>query len=185
MSAVQWVQCSLKSYCTILLICGGRELALAKKAFLEDELVNPGGDAVEMQEAYAGIKAPGSTISSNETALLLPKGYVSRKAQFVPALFKAIQNDFDYEKKPVSEAAEEDDIVTELRGAQVQQKVAQSQSKQKQKRRQSSLRQSFASHAMEMLIPREKHFDEEMVKANDDKSKERSGNLSMILLVEL
>jgi inorganic pyrophosphatase/exopolyphosphatase len=92
---------------SILLIPGGRELALAKAAFLELDAAT--ADGVYLQQAYPGITAPGSTIKAEETAMHLPVGNVSRKAQFVPAFFQAIEKDFSYEAKgPVSLDADRD-----------------------------------------------------------------------------
>jgi len=106
---------------SILLIAGGRELCLAKAAFMPDSTdedeqkqAPPNEDVADADadaslprlfKANDSIRAPGSTIRPEETAMALPKGYVSRKAQFVPAFFKAIENDyFHYEPKglPVS-----------------------------------------------------------------------------------
>ena len=86
---------------SILLIPGGRELALAKAAFLEAGISDE--NEIFLGEACPGISAPGSTIRPDETAMHLPLGYVSRKAQFVPAFFQALEKDFSYEAKgPVS-----------------------------------------------------------------------------------
>lgn len=158
-----------------LLICGGRELALAKAAFLENDEINPDGTSVVLQEALPGIVPPGSTILPHETAMTLPKGYVSRKAQFVPAFFQAIQDDFEYESKgPVSEsvvaeecddtedaAGEQDDAVAEL-----QAKLQLSKRTQKPRRRRTSLMRSFNTNAMNMLIAQEELVAEELVQAN-------------------
>ena len=64
-----------------LLICGGRELALAKAAFLENPNCNTTDDPVTLHRACPNIVAPGSTIRPDETAMTLPKGYVSRKGK--------------------------------------------------------------------------------------------------------
>jgi inorganic pyrophosphatase/exopolyphosphatase len=86
---------------SILLIPGGRELALAKAAFLEVD--DARANDIVLAQACRGIAAPGSTIKPEETALFLPQGYVSRKAQFVPAFFEALEKDFVYRAKgPVS-----------------------------------------------------------------------------------
>lgn len=155
-----------------LLIAGGRELALARAAFLDSEDI-PG---VTLQAAAPNIQAPGSTIKQEETAMLLPKGYVSRKAQFVPAFFQAIE-DFEYETKgPMSESEQKDnqEIATS-----VQEKIniSKSSGKRRPQRRQSSLRMSYRTNAMETVILREQQCDEELVKVNDEKTKERNGNL--------
>lgn len=159
-----------------LLIAGGRELALAKAAFLESSDVNPDGKSVKIQAAYPGIRAPGSTITSEETAMKLPKGYVSRKAQFVPAFFKAIE-DFEYEEiglVPTSERAEEADTIGEL---EVQEKLSIGKRSQPPPRRKSSLRLMYKTNAMEMLIAREGINDDELIKVNDEKvMRERNGN---------
>merc|ERR1719446_2003169 len=63
---------------SVLLVAGGRELALAKAAFPEGKLT----------EAREGIIAPGETIDAEET-LMMVGGLVSRKAQFAPAVFEA------------------------------------------------------------------------------------------------
>jgi inorganic pyrophosphatase/exopolyphosphatase len=92
---------------SILLIPGGRELALAKAAFMRTD--DPDASAVYTTEAFAGIKAPGSTIQPADTAMHLPPGYVSRKAQFVPAFFRALEENFNYASKgPVSLATDAD-----------------------------------------------------------------------------
>ena len=88
---------------SILLIPGGRELALAQAAFPGGEDGLAGSSDVRLTEAYPGIVAPGSTIRPEQTAMILPDGYVSRKAQFVPAFFRAIEDNFTYAAKgPVS-----------------------------------------------------------------------------------
>lgn len=163
---------------SILLISGGRELALAKAAFLENDDINADG-TVTLQKACPGIRAPGSTIHPGETAMLLPTGYVSRKAQFVPAFFKAIQ-DFEYDSKgPRSQEHEEDEIVSEMRAAQVQEKVQQSKFAEvpKPSQRHSSFRQSLSSSAMGLLVSREGVCDDELVRANELAAKDRHGNL--------
>jgi inorganic pyrophosphatase/exopolyphosphatase len=164
---------------SILLISGGRELALAKAAFAEDDEINSDGQSVTLQAAFPGISAPGSTIQPEETAMLLPKGYVSRKAQFVPAFFKAIQDDFEYEEKgPVSKEAEEVDEVSELRAAQVQEQVSRSKNPKLRRPRANSFRANFMSGgALEIVISREGVCDDELVRANKLTSKERHGNL--------
>merc|ERR1711972_718665 len=61
---------------SVLLVCGGRELALAQAAF-------PG---CALRAAKPGHQAPGDLIRADQT--LLDVGpLVSRKAQFVPAFF--------------------------------------------------------------------------------------------------
>ena len=62
-----------------LLICGGREYALASKAF-------PQGT---FSVAKEGLKAPGTTVSADQT-LCDVGGLVSRKAQFVPAFSRVL-----------------------------------------------------------------------------------------------
>jgi len=157
---------------SILLICGGRELAVAKAAFLENEDL----EEVTLQAAYPGIKAPGSTIQPEETAMLLPKGHVSRKAQFVPAFFKAIE-DFEMEERgPMSETVSKD--VDDEIAASVQEKVSISKGcNRRPQRRQSSLRMSYRTNAMETVIFREQECDEELVRVNEEQTKERNGNL--------
>ena len=156
---------------SILLIAGGRELALAKAAFLEDDSL----EGVTLQAASPGIEAPGSTIKPEETAMLLPKGYVSRKAQFVPAFFKAIE-DFEYEEKgPMSESTDKDsdDIAVS-----VQEKLSISKGRSKQPPRLlSSLRLSYRTNAMKTVIFREEECDAELIRVNEEKTKERNGNL--------
>merc|ERR1712228_1159782 len=68
---------------SVLLVAGGRELALAKAAF-------PG---CQVRAAKPGIVAPGETIAAHET-LMEVGGIVSRKAQFVPAFFEALKGGF-------------------------------------------------------------------------------------------
>ncbi|CAK9073695.1 unnamed protein product [Durusdinium trenchii] len=79
-----------------LLVAGGRELALAKSAFPEKPL----------REAKPGLKAPGNTIRAEET-LMEVGGLVSRKAQFVPAFFAALNGGFSCHKEPNSTISEE------------------------------------------------------------------------------
>ena len=169
---------------SILLISGGRELALAKAAFMENEAINQ-DNCVSLQEAFPGIRAPGSTIRSNETAMVLPKGYVSRKAQFVPAFFNAIQDDFVYhEKGPVSRETNQSEELTELRGAQVKQAIELSKNPPPPpprpnlaEKRQSSLLHCLESMDIEDVIAREAENDEELVRMNELTSKEHHGNL--------
>jgi len=81
---------------SVLLICGGRELALANAAF-------PG---CALRMAKPGLQAPGEIINADQT--LLDVGpIVSRKAQFVPAFFQALSDDFKCHKHPMSELSEE------------------------------------------------------------------------------
>jgi len=81
---------------SLLLVAGGRELALAKAAF-------PGK---ETREAKPGIRAPGATIKAHET-LMDVGGIVSRKAQFVPAFLSALNDGFTCHKQPNSTIPEE------------------------------------------------------------------------------
>lgn len=161
---------------SILLISGGRELALARAAFMDDEEINSTGNEVTLEAASPNIQSPGSTIQPNETAMVLPKGYVSRKAQFVPAFFKAIE-DFEYEKKgPTSETHQKADDNTDI-AEQVQEQVSISRtSSQRPQRRRSSLRMSYHTNAMEAAILRDQIIDEELIKVNADDAKERNGN---------
>lgn len=76
---------------SVMLVAGGRELALAKAAFPDGQLC----------EAKNGITAPGDTIDAKET-LMMVGGLVSRKAQFAPAVFNALSNGFTCHKKPMS-----------------------------------------------------------------------------------
>lgn len=77
--------------CSVLLICGGREGALAKAAF-------PG---CPFGQAHPSMVAPGKTITAAET--LLDVGpLVSRKAQFVPAIAKVLNAGFTCHKERVS-----------------------------------------------------------------------------------
>lgn len=52
-----------------MIISGGRELLLAKKAFPEEE-----GFRIRAIETGAGFKAPGRTIAADETLMELPEG---------------------------------------------------------------------------------------------------------------
>lgn len=81
---------------SVLLVCGGRELALAKAAF-------PGG---ELRACKPGVQAPGETIAADQT-LLEVGDKVSRKAQFVPAFFQALTGGFTCHKTPMSDVSEE------------------------------------------------------------------------------
>eukprot|EP00929_Paragymnodinium_shiwhaense_P056780 TRINITY_DN28431_c0_g1_i1.p1 TRINITY_DN28431_c0_g1~~TRINITY_DN28431_c0_g1_i1.p1 ORF type:complete len:537 (+),score=107.40 TRINITY_DN28431_c0_g1_i1:71-1612(+) len=76
--------------CSVLLICGGREYALAEKAF-------PG---CPYRCAKEGLKAPGQTIEKDHT--LCDVGpLVSRKAQFAPALSAVLEAGFTCHKERV------------------------------------------------------------------------------------
>jgi len=145
-------------------------------------------NAVKLHAAAPGITAPGSTIQPDETAMTLPKGYVSRKAQFVPAFFQAIE-DFEYaEKGPMSETTEEQQLamasanhgqhsVDEIAQT-VQEEIERSKMEGCQpKRRRSSLRNSFRANAMQTIIFEEKQVDDELVVKNQEKIRENSGNL--------
>lgn len=74
---------------SVLLIAGGRELSLAKAAF-------PG---CPLREAKPGLVAPGNHLTADET-LMEVGPIVSRKAQFVPAFFKALSGNFQCHKPP-------------------------------------------------------------------------------------
>lgn len=87
----------ITSQTSVLLIAGGRELALAREAF-------PG---CSLRPAKPGIAAPGDTIAAHET-LMEVGGLVSRKAQFVPAFFEALKSGFQCHKTPMSSISEED-----------------------------------------------------------------------------
>lgn len=82
---------------SVLLICGGRELALARLAF-------PNG---QLREASPGIEAPGETIQADET-LMDVGALASRKAEFVPAFFQALSAGFTCHKHPMAELSEAD-----------------------------------------------------------------------------
>lgn len=163
---------------SILLICGGRELALARAAFMGNDDDMTAG--VTLQAASPNIQAPGSTIKPEETAMLLPKGHVSRKAQFVPAFFKAIE-DFEYEEQGLSGPRSQLDYLNEDTAeiaASVQEKLSISKdSGRRPQRRQSSLRMSYHTNAMKTAIFQEQVCDEELVKVNEQKTKDRNGNL--------
>lgn len=88
---------NVTSQTSVLLVCGGRELALAKAAF-------PGRN---FRAAQPGIEAPGSTIEASET-LLEVGSMVSRKAEFVPAFFQALSGDFTCHKHPMAQLSEAD-----------------------------------------------------------------------------
>mmetsp|Transcript_48870 Transcript_48870/g.72592 ORF Transcript_48870/g.72592 Transcript_48870/m.72592 type:complete len:542 (-) Transcript_48870:445-2070(-) len=160
-----------------LLIAGGRELTLAKAAFLENESINEGGTSVELLRANDRVVAPGSTIEPEETAMSLPKGYVSRKAQFVPAFFAAIENDFEYESKvPMSlyqqEEDEKHDDQTEILVIELKEPKQSSVSQAKRGRRSSVLNASKSS-----LVTKEVHFDDDLVKENEQVYEKKDGNL--------
>ncbi|XRB15370.1 manganese-dependent inorganic pyrophosphatase [Pseudoscourfieldia marina] len=81
--------------CSVLLVCGGREYALASKAF-------PG---CEFRIAKEGmVKAPGTTIELNQT-LCNVGGMVSRKAQFVPSLSQPLAAGFTCHRTRVTDPA--------------------------------------------------------------------------------
>eukprot|EP00932_Pfiesteria_piscicida_P004691 SRR837773.14594.p1 GENE.SRR837773.14594~~SRR837773.14594.p1 ORF type:complete len:353 (-),score=167.22 SRR837773.14594:116-1132(-) len=81
--------------CSKLLICGGRELALARAAFPEGKLM----------EAQPGIDPPGKKIEAGQTMMDVGK-IVSRKAEFVPAFFEALGGGFTCHKQPMSQLPE-------------------------------------------------------------------------------
>ena len=156
---------------SILLICGGRELALAKAAFLENEEM----EGVSLQAAFPGIQAPGRSIQPEETAMVLPKGYVSRKAQFVPAFFEAIE-DFEFEEGGPMSLVKDQTDADEI-AASVQKKLSLSKDRRRRpQRRQSSLRMSYRTNAMETIIFKEEECDNELVKVNEEKRRNRNGN---------
>eukprot|EP00928_Gymnodinium_smaydae_P002575 TRINITY_DN10923_c0_g1_i2.p1 TRINITY_DN10923_c0_g1~~TRINITY_DN10923_c0_g1_i2.p1 ORF type:complete len:623 (+),score=145.78 TRINITY_DN10923_c0_g1_i2:81-1949(+) len=76
---------------SVLLVCGGREYALARAAF-------PG---CKFSKAHDNVVAPGKTISADQT--LCDVGpLVSRKAQFVPAFSTVLNGGFSCHKERVS-----------------------------------------------------------------------------------
>ena len=77
-----------------LLVCGGREHALARAAF-------PGA---AFHEAMPGIRAPGTTIAADCT-LCEVGGLVSRKAQFVPAFSAVLAAGFECHRTRVTDPA--------------------------------------------------------------------------------
>jgi len=84
--------------CSVLLVCGGREFALASKAF----------KGCPHKIAKDGMPAPGSTIQASQT--LIDVGpLVSRKAQFVPAFSETLNAGFQCHKLPVSSPKYVDD----------------------------------------------------------------------------
>lgn len=161
-----------------LLICGGRELALARAAFLDNTEINQSPEnPVTLHAAAPNISSPGSTIQPDETAMTLPKGYVSRKAQFVPAFFHAIE-DFEYDEKgPMSESTPQDNIATAEIAQAVQDQLERSNQPHGQKRRGSSLRLSYRSNAMRTIIFQEEQVDQELVSANEANISKNYGNL--------
>jgi inorganic pyrophosphatase/exopolyphosphatase len=80
--------------CSFLLVCGGREYALASKAFPE----------CEFTKASKEVSAPGQTISPEQT-LCKVGPLVSRKAQFAPAFSKVLTAGFTCHKERVSSPA--------------------------------------------------------------------------------
>eukprot|EP00392_Amoebophrya_sp_AT5.2_P003509 g3514.t1 len=87
-----------------LILAGGRELALAKKAFPECTLC----------AALPGIEAPGKTISMQETMMKMPEGFVSRKAQFAPAFLEALADNFTCHKPPMALMSSQKEDVDEF-----------------------------------------------------------------------
>jgi inorganic pyrophosphatase/exopolyphosphatase len=80
--------------CSVLLVCGGREYALASKAF----------EGCPFKNAAPGLPAPGQTISDNQT--LCDVGpLVSRKKQFYPAFANVLKAGFTCHKERVSSDA--------------------------------------------------------------------------------
>eukprot|EP00811_Abedinium_folium_P024931 NODE_3513_length_2025_cov_3.947313.p1 GENE.NODE_3513_length_2025_cov_3.947313~~NODE_3513_length_2025_cov_3.947313.p1 ORF type:complete len:505 (-),score=191.33 NODE_3513_length_2025_cov_3.947313:511-1953(-) len=74
-----------------LVICGGRELALAEVAFPDGTL----------DVAMEGMEAPGRHLKPEQTLMHVGK-LVSRKLEFAPRFFKALAADFQCHKKPCS-----------------------------------------------------------------------------------
>uniref|UniRef100_A0A7R9XUH5 DHHA2 domain-containing protein n=1 Tax=Prasinoderma coloniale TaxID=156133 RepID=A0A7R9XUH5_9VIRI len=80
--------------CSKLLVCGGREYALASTAFA----------GCAFQCAKEGMKAPGTTVDANQT--LCDVGpLVSRKAQFVPAFSHVLAAGFKCHRTRVTDPA--------------------------------------------------------------------------------
>lgn len=77
-----------------MIICGGRELALARAAFPAE--LFPG---VSLGAVAPDLVPPGKTISSIETLMQMPAGWVSRKAQFAPRFLGAMSG-FTCHKRP-------------------------------------------------------------------------------------
>lgn len=157
---------------SILLIPGGRELALAKATFLE--LDASAADGVYLQQAYPGIVAPGSTIKAEETAMHLPVGNVSRKAQFVPAFFQAIEKDFSYEAKgPVSLDADPDSRYSDSDSQDVLDAIA--MSKQGKSQQQASNQRLGIEE--ELLAQKEEQEEREFLARQESLASSMDGNL--------
>jgi len=153
-----------------LLIAGGRELALAKAAFLENPDINDdGGTSVTLHSAAPDIRPPGSTIRPDETAMTLPKGYVSRKAQFVPAFFQAVQKRVDlgknYNKNNNDDDVNDDDDNSS------------SERTNDSKLGRNSLHSSYRSNALQASICQEDLEDEHLVSVNREYVMKNNGNL--------
>jgi len=87
-----------------LLICGGRELVLAKRAFPGCRTFNP-----MKEDALKNFEPPGSTISKNDVAMDVG-GKVSRKMQFAPAIFDALMDpNFECHKNPTGLIDDDDE----------------------------------------------------------------------------
>lgn len=82
-----------------LLICGGRELALAKVAFPGCSMSRPSAKT---------MKVPGKTISADEICMDVGN-LVSRKSQFAPAFFKALLEGFECHKLPNGQIEDEEE----------------------------------------------------------------------------
>jgi inorganic pyrophosphatase/exopolyphosphatase len=161
---------------SILLIPGGRELALAKAAFMEAD--DPGANEAVLMEAYPGIVAPGSTIKPGETSMHLPPGLVSRKAQFVPAFFQALEQDFFYEAKgPVSQESDSDSKYSEADTQQVLNAIeAGKQGKQKD-RGSMAIFSDKSNPEGQSIIQKESEEDRELVAMEENLTSEMDGNL--------
>lgn len=88
---------NVTEHTSVLLICGGRELALARLAFA----------GCKLRAAKPGLRAPGEIIEADET-LLEVGPMVSRKAEFVPAFFQALSAGFKCHKHPMADLNDTD-----------------------------------------------------------------------------
>lgn len=155
---------------SILLIPGGRELALARAAFLG--LDDSTSGAVYLREAKPGIAAPGSTIKAEETAMQLAPGYVSRKAQFVPAFFQAIEKGFSYDAKgPVSLDSESESRYTDADFQNILQELALS------KQGRNAVTEDEAASAEDSIARKEDDEDLEYLAREEAHASRMDGNL--------
>ena len=161
---------------SILLIPGGRELALAKAAIIESD--DPRANEAVLMAAYPGIVAPGSTIKAEETSMHLPVGLVSRKAQFVPAIINALERDFFYEAKgPVSLEPESDSRYSETDTRQVLNAIEAGKQGKQKVRGSMAIFIDASNPEGQSILKKEREEDRKLVAMEEALTAEMDGNL--------